>query len=258
MARRQCKAYGCSNQVVGGVASRYCAEHSAEARKKKRGGGVSTNMREAMLQMNSEYFVPVNEAIDPKTIAALLVRDWIIEVEGPEGRLYKITGRGRKALKATTKRTRRDGICPRCGERPRYTSKGGRRQPYCRSCMRVVGHEYRQTLNRAELGQRPCAKCHERPRHLYPNGTWAHRCEECLRESRRGIDKRNRERKVAAIRAGAPVPICITPGCNNPRHVTDHDVKRYCVDCWRLWRQKRMARRIQRRHEGVWRHGVSA
>lgn len=269
MARKQCKAHGCSNEVVGGAASRYCAEHSAAQRRNGIGPGrMSINMRDILIQLKAaggeeRLFVPLPETCAAKTRAALMKRDWVVENAGPNGDpLYQITGRGLAALNEPARHARRDGICSRCGERPRYVGESGRLQPYCRECQQQIGRDFRDSLYQAKWGARPCARCGIRPRFRYPNGKWSYKCRECTREARRENDRKRHETTLEEIRAGAPVPLCCKEGCSEPRYITRGRIQSYCEAHskarWIGNKDKRLARLAGRRYRGVWRHGVSA
>src|SRR5690242_4509009 len=73
--------------------------------------------------------------VHKRTLNALFEADLIAESIGADGVRYKITARGERTLQAYSRPSRRtDGICPTCGERPKFFYSTGRRAGYCREC----------------------------------------------------------------------------------------------------------------------------
>lgn len=74
---------------------------------------------------------------NPHTINLMLERGWIRKSVGIDGTRYLITWRGEDILRRASRprrRRRTDGICPKCGKRPRETGK-----VYCRPCITDYG-----------------------------------------------------------------------------------------------------------------------
>ena len=177
------------------------------------------------------------------TLQSLLRRDWIQRSPRPDGSGddYKITTRGRKAAKEcrahTTRDYRRDGICSRCGERPRSRKNGG----YCKPCNQEVTQARRSAHPKYHTRHegKTCTKCKKRPiRH--------HKlCNAC--NYQRG--KAQKMRQAAEIEAGIrPAPIC--PTCNErPRGISNGILLGYCYECnrqkYRDINKQKYARRMQ-------------
>jgi hypothetical protein len=172
------------------------------------------------------------EGVGKKTIRALIERDWIFESPGLDGVRYKITLNGSKALAAySTSPYRSDGICPRCGLRPRHMAANGTLQPYCIECKRQQGNRAYALKGNRLKPDGLCASCKEKPRHVYPSGYVIPYCKECRREMRKAEKRRRQARLLARIRAGEFVP-CLR--CKKAcRHIAGSTVYDYCYDCYR-------------------------
>lgn len=152
-----------------------------------------TVMRES--EANDHPFVRLD--LHHVTRRALLERDWALESPGDDGLRYRITGRGRTALKAYEVRTHRtDGICPRCNERPRAVSRTGRLYKHCYPCHREManlryhegGSQYRE--------DRPCSDCGEKPRYRSPNGTMSTYCADCKNQRTAALKRKYRAERL--------------------------------------------------------------
>lgn len=128
-------------------------------------------LMKALLELGADQRL-VKVAAHKNTVRALVRRDWIVNSTKVGGMM--LTGRGIKALRELdTPGKRMDGICPRCGERPR---EGG---SYCLPCRLAYARERRAksglTGNRPD---RPCRLCGQ-PRYVSPNGYVASLCIVC-------------------------------------------------------------------------------
>lgn len=112
--------------------------------------GVLIRLRESA-EINIDF--EELEDADSRTIEALLERKWVFA--RPRGLAkYQITDEGLQAVKVyepdPIKRV--DGLCPRCGERPRRMRSTGTPAPYCGQCEadmqrrnRALGLQYRRS-----------------------------------------------------------------------------------------------------------------
>lgn len=175
--------------------------------------------------------------VHKRTLRALIEHDLIFESPGLDGVRYKITGRGVKTLAAYERPTRRsDGLCPRCGERPRRIRKRGKHKgepgPYCVECERRIYHR-NHALGLLHLNpETPCSRCKKRPRHVYPSGkmiTYCYHCRSVLRKRER---RRKMKRKLARIAAGELIK-CLK--CDQPVYHTDRTVYDYCHTHYRAY-----------------------
>lgn len=184
-----------------------------------------------------------------RTLKGLMERDWIFESRGIDGDVkYKITGRGLDALELyEPNRQRRDGICPRCGIRPRHVAHTGRRMAFCVECERARGR--RKRVNGKANGDitRPCSRCKKRPRLQYPGGHYSSYCHHCAVVMHRRSNRINQQRLLKQVRCGGSVPLC--QHCKkNPRHVSANHVCKYCLECQNETLRKTKLRRVLRQH----------
>ena len=170
------------------------------------------------------------------TIQSLLRHDRIQLSKRPDNGVdYKITLRGRKALKVwqeyTPKEYRRDGLCPQCGINPK-----GPNSNYCGDCMRGY-KRVRKGSHYLHIGKK-CRVCGKRP--IVVN----HYCSEC--NYQRQLEYRRN--MVAEIKQGKrEVPIC--PRCQkSPRFVSPvTGIRSYCRECDRETKRENYHRRRRRR-----------
>jgi hypothetical protein len=171
--------------------------------------------------------------VHKRTLNSLIARDWIVADPGLDGWRYRITGRGLKALavyEPVVKRT--DGLCPRCGKRPRRLRKTGVLAPYCKQCeRRMVRRKYALGIGRLRP-EGTCARCHKRPRFVTSTGRVYCYCRHCKNLIRRHEHRRQRKQLLARILAGEHIA-CIKEGCDAPRHVFNNTVSDYCLQHWR-------------------------
>lgn len=241
-----CKLPDCTNPrhvYPGGVLAPYCDEH-LYLRKATRKGlpNMTGAMREVLRLLNEAHepdigycfaAIDVPKVVDRRTIRSLVERDWIIVSCGLDGTRYKITSRGAKALRAYEKKwQRRDGICPRCCERPRHTRSSGKRDSYCLECLRAIGKRKRDLGIQYINPDRLCSRCHKRPLHQYPGGKFSTYCKHCEKVNRRKNARKQRRRLYEEIQNGAPVPMCKL--CKvRPCRVSANTVSEVCIECRR-------------------------
>lgn len=242
--RTHCRIDGCANPphvYPSGARSAYCADHIRLRKSKSRGKENVTYPMEcvlrrlrAALEQERPFLLldPQAEAdLDERTLNTLEDRDWIVAGDQHQP-YYRITKRGLNILaKCDVQVQRRDGICFKCGERPRHVNGKGKTENYCYECERDRQNK-KQALARRQPPTKPCAYCHEKPRHQYlPSGTWSHYCYEHDRMLRK-------QRKITAsrelrelIRQGLrPVPTC--PRCKErPVVLHPNSVAHVCAVC---------------------------
>lgn len=197
-------------------------------------------------------FVPLPPGIDARTIRALceLSRGWVFASPGLDGVRYTITGAGEKALKVYTPTVKRgDGICPRCGERPRRVRKQGANigtpAPYCAACEnRMARRKYRLGVDRL-LPDRLCSRCRKRPRYVASTGRVYTYCRHCKNVLHRRRHRRERKFLLKRALAGEHIP-CRRENCDEPRYVSGKTVQDYC---YRHFREYMTAYNDRRRPE---------
>lgn len=252
-----CKFAGCTKPrhiYPGGWRCQYCDEHMKYRKAKSRDGQESMTgpMRDILTYLREcradghEWVALEYPFAHGTTIKGLIRRDWIFESYGIDGSVkYKITGRGLGALNIyEPARQRRDGICPRCNERPRAVTDG-RRVAYCAECERERNRQ-RHSAGKADGDpQRPCSRCGKRPRYQYPGGRLSTYCQHCTNVLRRQNARKNERRLFKEIQKGAPVPLC--QHCHqHPRYVSVNSVNPYCLGCLREKRRLAKATRAFR------------
>lgn len=179
----------------------------------------------------------------PRTLKALVNRDWIFASSGLDGVRYKITGRGMKALNAYRQQppARRDGLCPTCGERPRKVAPSGYVYGYCEECNRAYGRKQYALKGHQVKAGRLCSRCHEHPCLVYPSGNTIAYCDECRRALRKDERVRKQQRLLARIEGGE-VLLCVRCG-EKPRYVGGRTVYAYYHDCYREQQREAAVRR---------------
>lgn len=255
VANPYCKVVGCQrlrHKYPSGQRAQYCRQHMRRRKAKQREGfdsmtgqmlDVLRYLRTAQEQ-DREWCALGYPLAHGITLNALVERDWIFSSDGMDGTRYKITGRGLKALDAyETPAQRRDGICARCGERPRHVTSGGRRISYCMECERERSRK-RNNASRKQPGI--CKRCKSAPKQQYSSGNYADLCIACERARGREKNRRARQQQVRAIQQGGPVPLCVK--CKTaPVRVFANSVSRWCAACGRVEIRRYKLRAMLRR-----------
>lgn len=176
------------------------------------------------------------------TVEGLLERGWIFQSPGLDGVRYRITGLGEEALRLYERRiNRRDGICPRCGVRPRHVRASGVRAGFCLECDRA-----RCRGKQRNKAGTPCPRCGGQ-RYQYPGGDYSAYCEDCARETRRVNGRKEERALLERIRAGESVPMC--KSCKaKPRRVFVNSVSSYCAECLPVMTKRSKLKRVLRAH----------
>jgi len=178
------------------------------------------------------------------TLRAMVNADWVQEADGPGGMVYRITRRGRDAYALFAPPTapyRKDGLCPRCGDRPRGE------HGYCKECARKKGCEnYARNgqRRRREAVGRLCATCGKRPVRVTASGYAKSYCLDCDRRRNREQKRRSTADLLARVNAGEHVA-CTT--CGAPVYATDKWITCYCKDCYNTRQLRAKARRAWRK-----------
>lgn len=256
--RTECRFEGCTNppyEYPGGTRSGYCQEHIRYRKGRRRGDqdpmtgpmqDVLKQLREAK-QSDQPHVVLAYPEVDNRTLTYLFDHEWIFPADRDGVIHYTITARGLRALALVEQpANRRDGICPRCNQRPRHVRSSGQKDAYCIDCLRLRGTERRERGDIDGDINRPCSRCKKRPRHQYAGGHYSTYCAHCDRVRNRRRMKRERRKLIANIRAGMPVPLCKV--CKkHPRRVYENSVASYCSECLPiLARRSKLQRRLNR------------
>lgn len=261
--RTHCRIDGCPNPphvYPSGARSAYCKDHIRLRKGKSRGKENVTYPMEcvlrrlrAALEQDHPFLLldpKVETDFDERTLNTLEDRDWIVAGDKHQP-YYRITKRGLNILaKCDVPVLRRDGICIRCGERPRHVNGSGKTESYCYECERARCNEKEARLRRIPP-KKPCRHCKAAPRHQYqPSGTWSDFCADCDRMLRGRRKHRSQSEYREQIRQGLrPVPVCAS--CKaKPVVLCENSVAHYCADCrpvmTRRWKVKRLhARYLQ-------------
>ena len=260
--RTHCRIDGCPHPphvYPSGMRSCYCKNHIRLRKGKQRGKENITYPMEcvlrrlrAALEQDAPFLLldPAQDRqLDERTLFTLAERDWIVEGDVTES-YYRITKRGLNILaKCDVQVQRRDGICPKCGERPKRIDDNGRQLAYCDECERERTR-LKTLRQRKQTPTEPCAHCYERPRHQYqPSGTWSRYCSVCdplLRKGRKHTTAKERRERIR--RGEMPIPVCAE--CKDrPVVLYENSVSHYCAVCLpkvaRRWKVKRMYERIR-------------
>lgn len=249
--RKRCAVEGCPyppHVFDDGRRAKVCREHllivKLNAKRKRIVIEVLTRLQTAKKQ--DAPFVDLSD-VPMNTRQSLTENDWIFKSVGIDGTVkYAITGRGAQALAVLKQKLlRTDGMCPKCGEHPRHTTRSGRLYPYCRECLMEM-HRKRNVQQRMVTPKSPCPNCGERPRHRYQTGKWAAYCAECLKEKRRYQRNRYADEWFARIEAGEPPPVCRL--CKTkPAAIYNRSISLYCVDCKRKLDMKSSIKKAMKR-----------
>lgn len=177
------------------------------------------------------------DKVHGKTIKTLLSHGWITDNAGADGVRYRITLNGRRALRLyqlPKESRRRDGICPRCGERSKRMRRSGKLAPYCTICERASSaRKYALKINNSRK-DRLCSRCKKRRVLTRPSGRTLSYCRQCSNLLKRRGKKRWNAQKMKRIQSGE-VLLCTRPGCTRPRHVTTNTVNDLCLEHYREW-----------------------
>jgi hypothetical protein len=179
------------------------------------------------------------EDVNPRTLRALIHRDWIVENKPPRRTpdldmpRYKITGRGRNAheiysIPPDEYDTRHfDGLCPDCRERPKIKTPSGSDYGYCEPCL--LKRRRRQKY-RSNPGV--CPRCKIRPKHITKSGRVRPYCKPCRRERERDYRKRYNNDLLRRIREEDYIKWCSR--CHQePVYIAGNTVTDYCYSCYR-------------------------
>lgn len=254
-----CRVEGCGaprHIYPSGIKCQYCQAHMRLRKAKQRTGhatmtGQMLDILRYLSACKAQGF-QFAELCYPfahgTTIKGLVERDWIFASVGLDGVRYCITGRGEDALHAYKEAiNRRDGICPKCGERPRHVRRSGKVDAFCLECLHDLSRRRREVLkNHMGNLERPCSRCHKRPRHRYAGGEYSTYCRHCERVNRRCNQRKQRRRTLKAVQAGGPVPLC--KKCKAaPCRVYPNSISNYCLACKSMvQRRQKLARTLRR------------
>jgi len=255
-SRFVCKIEGCPNpphRYPNGAKAAYCKTHLRFRKGKYRGDIHVTGPMSLVLahllerKQSGAPFALLPQGTDRRTIKALIQRDWIYS--GDKGaHLYTITGRGQKALEACAGvLCRRDGICPRCGERERHVRKSGIVDAYCLTCARAVAAEKQVKHGRRVNPERGCSRCGNKPLLRYGSGQYSTYCADCEQERQRIKYQKRRLQEWEIAHTGQGVPLCAH--CHaKPVRVFANSISSYCRDCSpimaRRWKLRRAMRKV--------------
>lgn len=158
-----------------------------------------------------------------QSLLSLQNRDMIV-AHSAGSSAYALTKRGQMAYELFAEpRGRYDGICPRCGLRPRGHRKNGSLLAYCKECNAEYALANYHLRRRYYKPNKPCSRCGKHPRRVSRGGIMYPLCDKCLREKHR----KQRERRLAKAKAGETF-YCQRPGCNEPVKVVPSTVHQYC------------------------------
>lgn len=208
--------------------------HHSQRKHPKYGPLYLTNMQHRVLsamnamRLSGEQYVDLSE-VKRQIVNALEKRGYIapLSAHRKETR-YRMTALGLEAyaLFRPARMYRTDGMCPKCGERPRL-DYNGRSTGYCRECLYAIKRDSRLHGNSRSASD-PCVKCGATPRHV-SSGKVTSYCEACFKAQNRKNRQSRQARLLAQIAAG-DVPTCSEPDCDQPvRHTAKH-VSNYCVE----------------------------
>lgn len=242
--RAHCRIDGCHNPphvYPSGARAAYCKDHIRLRKGKSRGKENVTYPMECVLrrlrtalEQDRPFLLldPQAEAdLDERTLNTLEDRDWIVAGDRYQP-YYRITKRGLNILaKCDVQVRRRDGICFKCGERPRHVNGKGKTENYCYECERARCNEKQARLRRIPP-TKPCRHCKIAPRHQYqPSGAWSNFCADCDRMLRKRRKHTSSRELRELIRQGLrDVPTC--PRCKErPCVLHPNSVAYVCAVC---------------------------
>lgn len=252
-----CKVPGCGqprHAYPNGDRASFCDEHLYLRNRRQRDGlpAASGGVRQLLAYMveckkAGVDWVPLGwPTVGGRTIQAALDRDWIFQSDGVDGVRYKLTSRGEDVhLRYQGVRSRRDQICPSCGERERHIRSSGTRDAYCLECLRAVSRRKAARRRNAPHNPRPCPKCRQSDVHVYSSGRAANYCFECESERIRENTRKRRAAELERAHRGEIAP-CARCG-ERPRVVTTNSVNHYCAECRTQYNRQNRARRLAAR-----------
>jgi hypothetical protein len=188
--------------------------------------------------------------LDERTLTTLQKRDWIVAGD-KQSPYYRITKRGLNILaKCDVPVQRRDGICPKCGLRPKRVNKQGRQEAYCDPCENERSRRKNAVMRRKPPKNMTCVHCKAAPKHQHqPSGLWSRYCSACDKLLRKNRKHRTQAEFREQIQQGLrPVPLCAR--CKEqPVVLCENSVAHYCAECrllmTRRWKVMRMYARIR-------------
>lgn len=185
--------------------------------------GKHLNMLAYLVDCEDAGYPWVELKLRPKWQQIFLNEDWLaVSIDKYTGATaYKITLRGKQLLDVFVHKRRNDGLCPRCGLRPRKRYACGEVKGYCGQCFNEIRRNRRTDA--------PCVSCGKRPRALTKTGLQIEYCYECNREKYTEWRKKDNARRRARIEAGE---VIMCPRCKErPVQVTARRVYAYCYEC---------------------------
>lgn len=208
--------------------------HHSQRKHPKYGPLYLTNMQHRVLsamnamRLSGEQYVDLSE-VKKQIVNALEKRGYIAPLSAyrKETR-FRMTALGLEAyaLFRPPRMYRTDGMCPKCGERPRL-DYNGRSTGYCRECLYEIKRDSRLHGNSRSASD-PCVKCGATPRHISAGKVTSY-CLPCFKAQNRKNRQARQQRLLEQIAAGN-VPTCAVPDCDQPvRHTAKH-VSAYCLE----------------------------
>lgn len=201
------------------------------------------------LRLKGDYFIDLSD-VHGQIVTSLVRRGYIApRSAAPDEHVYRMTGLGLDAynLFKVPRLYRKDGLCPRCGKRPRQ-DYGHRLGNYCVECAAVVRHNHYKAKATLRDPNKPCARCGATPRHVTPAAVSSY-CIDCYREQAR-IERVRREQRIRDRAAAGRVTTCSRPGCDKPVRISAHSISAYCAEHSNAKRMdchyRRMARKYAR------------
>ena len=184
-----------------------------------------------------------------RTVNTLVERFFVFKSPGLDGIRYKITGRGKMALKlyeSPVEDRRYDDVCPRCGNNPKHFYPNGRKYGYCLPCARIARRENNQLhgYRQARVFNEVCPRCEKRKRHVSESGRIKSWCLHCRREDGKTKRPGRTAARLAAI-ADGDVPKCCK--CDDGVYSTERSVYDYCQKHLREYMNGYNRRRRQRK-----------
>jgi hypothetical protein len=195
------------------------------------------------LRLKGDYFIDLSD-VHGQIVTSLVGRGYIApRSAAPDEHVYRMTGLGLDAynLFKVPRLYRKDGLCPRCGKRPRQ-DYGHRLGNYCVECAAEVRHKHYKAKATLRDPNKPCARCGATPRHVTPAAVSSY-CIDCYRERVREKQQHRRER----LSADAP---CVRCGAT-PRYVSGRRITPYCHDCFKAQNRDSRQARQQRLLEQI-------
>lgn len=199
-------------------------------------------------RLQGDYFVDLSTE-HLGTVKALTERGYITpRSAAPDEHVYRMTGLGLDAytLFKIPRLYRNDGLCPRCGKRPRQQYEN-RVANYCVECAIEARRVHYKRKAPLRDPNRPCARCGATPRHIMRSAVSSY-CIDCYREKARK-SRETREQRIRENAAQGNPTLCSVPGCNQPVRISAHSVSTYCQKHDRERSSASKNRQIKRRLE---------